>query len=127
MEILIWQFIKFCIVGSLGLIIDFGTTYFMKESIRINKYLAHSTGFTLAVIHNYLLNKHWTFGDQDPDLVTQGSKFLVIAVVGLIVSNQLIYLFHNRYSLNFYISKLLAIFVVVVWNFTANYFFTFST
>lgn len=126
MELLLWQFVKFCLVGSLGLIIDFSLTFFLKEKIFINKYLAHSSGFTVAVISNFIFNKYWTFRDKNSDVLFQGGKFVIIALIGLYISNQLIYLLNDRKNLNFYVSKFLAIVVVVIWNFTANYFFTFS-
>ena len=42
---LITQIAKYALVGSLGLLIDFSITMFMKEKCSINKYLANSTGF----------------------------------------------------------------------------------
>ena len=52
---MLWKFLKFCIVGSSGMIIDFGTTWLLKEKVKINKYLANSTGFILAATSNYLI------------------------------------------------------------------------
>lgn len=127
MELFIWKFIKFCLVGTLGLGIDFGSTYIMKEKLRLNRYLANSTGFSLAVVSNYFLNKYWTFQDDSTEILLQAQKFTLIAVIGLIINNQFLYLLHQKQKLNFYIAKLLAIMVVVLWNFFANYFYTFSS
>lgn len=126
LELLIWQFIKFCLVGSLGLVIDFGCTFLLKEKININRYLANSAGFSVAVVSNYLLNKYWTFEDGDPEVFVQAQKFVIIALIGLAINNQIIYLLNNNRGLNFYVAKLVAIIVVVFWNFFANYFYTFS-
>lgn len=126
MELLLWKFIKFCLVGTLGLFIDFSTTYFLKEKWFFNKYLANSIGFCLAVLNNYVLNKYWTFQDTSPEIFNQGTKFLVISIIGLILNNQIIYLLINRRKWNFYLSKVLAILIVVFWNFLANAFYTFS-
>ncbi|WP_010229811.1 GtrA family protein [Gillisia marina] len=126
MELLLWKFIKFCLVGTIGLFIDFSSTYFLKEKWYFNKYLANSIGFCLAVLNNYMLNKYWTFQDSNPEFLNQGTKFLVISIIGLLLNNQIIYLLINRNKYNFYISKLIAIIVVVLWNFIANYFITFS-
>ncbi len=127
MELLIWKFIKFCLVGTLGLGIDFGCTFLMKEKLSLNRYLANSMGFSLAVVSNYFLNKYWTFKDTSPEIFLQAQQFTLIAIIGLLINNQILYLLHHRRRYNFYISKLGAIFVVVLWNFFANYFYTFSS
>lgn len=126
MDLFIWQFVKFCLVGSLGLIIDFGSTYFLKEKLSLNKYLANSAGFTFAVISNYFLNKYWTFHDNSPEILFQAQKFVIVSLIGLAINNQIIYLLNQRGKFNFYVAKLIAILVVVLWNFFANYFYTFS-
>ena len=126
MELLIWKFIKFCLVGTLGLIIDFSSTYLLKEKFQLNKYLANSVGFCLAVTSNYFLNKYWTFQDLSLAYISQGTKFFLISVIGLLLNNQIIYLLINRRKWNFYVSKLIAILIVVIWNFLANTFYTFA-
>lgn len=126
MEQVLWKFIKFCLVGTIGLFIDFSSTYYLKEKWFFNKYLANSVGFCLAVLNNYILNKYWTFQNESPEFLDQGTKFFVISIIGLLLNNQIIYLLINRQRYNFYVSKLIAIIVVVVWNFLANYFYTFS-
>lgn len=126
MELLLWKFIKFCMVGSLGLVIDFSSTYLLKDKLQFNKYLANSVGFCLAVTSNYFLNKYWTFQDLTLEYVSQGTKFFLISVIGLLLNNQIVYLLINRGKWSFYVSKLIAILIVVLWNFLANTFYTFA-
>lgn len=126
MEIVAWQFIKFALVGTSGLIIDFGITFLLKEKFLFNKYFANSIGFSFAVISNYFLNKYWTFQDLNPEIFSQAGKFILISIIGLIINNQVIYLFNHRKQWNFYMAKVFAIGMVVMWNFSANYFYTFS-
>jgi putative flippase GtrA len=42
------------------------------------------------------------------------------------MNNALIYLFNERYKIPFYVSKGIATGIVMLWNFGANYFFTFT-
>jgi len=121
-----FKFLKFCIVGSLGLSIDFGATYLLKEKIKINKYVSNSIGFILATFSNYLFNKYWTFKDTDPDALMQFTKFVSVSFVGLGFSNMIIYLLINKKGVKFYWAKIIAIGVVVLWNFIVNYNYTFS-
>lgn len=123
---LIWKFLKFGVVGGSGVIVDFGITWLLKERLRINAYLANSTGFICAVISNYILNRVWTFENHDPHVVEQFGKFAAVAVVGLLLNNGIIYLMTNRLKSNFYMAKLVATGIVMLWNFWANITFTFK-
>ena len=121
-----FKFLKFCVVGFLGLGIDFGITYSLKEKFKFNKYVSNSLGFTFATVSNYLFNKYWTFEDTNPDAIIQFTKFVTVSLVGLLFSNLIIYLLINKKGTKFYWAKLIAIGVVVLWNFIANYNYTFS-
>jgi putative flippase GtrA len=123
---LILKFIKFGVVGVSGVGVDFGITWICREKIRLNQYVANSTGFMFAVISNYVLNRIWTFESQDPAIATQFTKFLIVALVGLGMNNAIIYVLNGRQKMHFYLAKLIATGVVMIWNFGANYFFTFK-
>ena len=117
---------KFGVVGFIGMCIDFLVTWLLKEKLRINKYIAKSLGFTCAVINNFYLNLKWTFhvsGGQGTNIYLV--KFILISIIGLGLNNTFVYLFSDRMRINFYISKVLAVVCVFVWNFTANNYFNF--
>ena len=122
---LIWKFFKFGVVGFTGLLVDFGITWLLKERLKLNAYLASSTGFTCAVINNFLLNRIWTFENHDPEVAVQFGKFAVVSAVGLVLNNSIIYLLKERFGFNFYVAKLVATAVVLLWIFWANMQFTF--
>ncbi len=122
---LLFKFIRFCVVGLSGMCIDYGFTYLGKEKIKMNKYLANGLGFLLAATFNFYLNKVWTFQDTNPEDLIQYSKYLGFALIGLGINTLIIYLLINKKDMNFYWAKLIAIGVVVLWNFITNYNFTF--
>ncbi len=126
MKELFLKFVKFGIVGASGVVVDFGITWLLKEKLRLNQYLANSTGFMCAVLSNYFLNRIWTFHSQDSAVGLQFAKFFVVALVGLGINNALIYFFNEKQKLSFYISKAIATAIVMLWNFGANYLFTFT-
>ena len=127
MKSIFWKFIKFGLVGFSGVLIDFGITYLAKEKLRFSKYLANSLGFAFAVTSNFLLNRIWTFESRDSFVWVQYSKFILVALIGLALSNAMIYVLTERKKLNFYLAKVIAIGVVMIWNFVANYQFTFRS
>jgi putative flippase GtrA len=124
-SVLIQKFIKFCVVGFSGMVIDFGTTWVLKEKAKVNKYIANSTGFVLAATSNYIWNRFWTFQSENSHVVTEYFSFIIISLIGLAINNFLIYLLSDKMKFNFYLSKLVAIGVVTIWNFVLNYLITF--
>lgn len=124
-QLLLLKFIKFCVIGFSGMIIDFGTTWLLKEKARINKYIANSTGFVLAATSNYIWNRIWTFHSGNHLIVIEYLSFFLISLAGLGINNFIIFILNDRLKLNFYVSKLVAVVVVTCWNFSMNYLVTF--
>ena len=124
-RVLLMKFIKFSLVGFSGMIVDFGTTWLLKEKARVNKYIANSTGFLLAATSNYFWNRFWTFHSENKQIVTEYFSFILISFAGLAITNLIIFLLNDKLKINFYISKLFAIGAVTIWNFFMNYQFTF--
>ena len=122
---ILMRFIRFGIVGCSGMLVDFGVTWLCKEKLRWNKYLSNSLGFVLAATNNYVWNRLWTFQSESQAVAREYISFVVIAVIGLGLNNLIIYLLHERLHLHFYLSKLIAIGCVTLWNFSMNYVFTF--
>lgn len=120
------KFVKFGVVGFSGIFVDFGITYFCKEKLKIHKYISNSLGFATATVSNYLFNRYWTFQSHDNEQLTQFGKFFGIAMIGLVLNNLLIYFFNDKLKFNFYLSKVFAIAIVSIWNFFANYLYTFA-
>jgi putative flippase GtrA len=126
LKLLFWKFIKFCAVGGTGLGVDFGLTYLFKEKIKLNKYVANTIGFTVAASTNYILNRIWTFESHNPHIMMEYSKFIIISLLGLGINTLVLWFFVSRVKFNFYLSKLIAIGFVTLWNFVMNILFTFT-
>ena len=126
MKLLILKFIKYCIVGFSGVIVDFSITWLLKEKLHVNKYIASTAGFMSAATSNYILNRIWTFESENPRIAGEYSSFFIISLMGLGLNNLIIWICSDKMKWNFYFSKLVAIGLVTLWNFVMNYFFTFS-
>jgi len=125
-ETLFFKFLKFGTVGLSGMVVDFGITFLLKEKFKFNKYFSNTCGFFAAASSNFILNRLWTFQSADPAVAFQYVKFLSLSIVGVLLSNAIIYLLHGRFKWNFYLAKLVSIGVVLFWNFFASYFITFN-
>jgi len=118
--------VKFMIVGMGGTVLDFGITYLLKEKLKINKYLANSIGFTTAATSNFIFNRIWAFDNHSPNIISQYIVFITVSLVGLGILNLSVWFLHDKWKWNFYLSKFVALLVVLLWTFSAHYLITFS-
>lgn len=119
------KFIKFCLVGFSGVLVDFGITFIFKEVLKVQKYVANAIGFTTAATTNYLLNRMWTFQSHNPQVALEFTRFFLIALIGLGINSLIIWAMTGKFKVNFYVSKLVATIVVTGWNFLINAYYTF--
>ena len=122
----LFKFVKFCAVGFSGLLIDYGITYVLKEKFKVQKYLANACGFITAASSNYVLNRIWTFQSDSPEILFEYGSFFVISTIGLGINTFILWLVIKKYKINFYLAKFIAILVTTLWNFLANYLYTFA-
>ena len=120
------KFLRFCIVGVSGTVIDFGLTWLCKEVFKIPKFIANAIGFVVAATNNYILNRIWTWGSTNDQVGVEYTKFFVVSLIGLGINTLILYIFNEKLKWNFYLSKDFATGVVMLWNFFANNFFTFA-
>ena len=120
------EFLKFGVVGLMGVGIDFLVTGLCKEKMGINKYISNALGFSFAVVNNFLWNRYWTFEANNQPFGEQFLKFVLIAVAGLAINTLFLFITLRFIKINFYLSKMFVIGLVFFWNFSMNYLFTFN-
>jgi len=122
------EFIKFCIVGSTGVIVDMGLIWLLADPRMLGLNVSISKGIAaeIALISNFYLNNFWTFKNrreeiEDVKIVFKRLiKFNAICGIGILLGILLINLFYKTLGLNLYLSNLLAIGIVTIWNFGLN-------
>ncbi len=119
------KILKFGVVGMSGMTIDFAVTYLCKEKIRIHKYIANAIGFVMAASWNYTFNRIWTFESHNPHIGFEFLRFFIVSLIGLGINTLMLWVFVSKFKQNFYLSKLFAIGVVLIWNFIVNWLVTF--
>ncbi len=124
-------FYKYGVVGVLGTLIDVGILYLLVEVSGINPetnglfYIFATISFVLAVINNFALNRIWTFSNRERNIKKQFAKFFIISLVGLALTQSLLFIFVSQLSIWYIAAKLLTSIIVLLWNFTANKYWTF--
>lgn len=121
----LYKFILFGIVGSSGIIVDFGVTALCKDVFKIQKFVSNGIGFTMAATSNYILNRFWTFQSTNPEVFLEFIKFFSVSLIGLAINTLVLYFTLKKFKWNFYFAKIIAIGVTMIWNFVANLLFTF--
>jgi putative flippase GtrA len=101
MRKLLVQFTRFGLVGFVGLIVDFGVfnllraTVFNPDVLHEGPVFAKIISTTLAVIVNWIGNRHWTFREhKGKQLFREGVEYGVVSVGGLAIGLGCLYLTH---------------------------------
>jgi len=123
------QFTKFVIVGLVNTAIDFfiyfsltrGTDFFEQHLLSAN-----IIAFSIAATNSFFWNKKWTFRDQGKNYHIQYSKFLIVSIGGLILSQGIFVLGVHYLKISDIITKLAAVAIVTFWNFALNKWWTFK-
>lgn len=132
---LITKFIKFAVVGASGAVIDFGLTAICKGIFGIPELLSNAIGFTVAATSNYFLNRVWTWRSTSKEVGIEYAKFFFVSLVGLGLNSLIVFLLKDisivprfvetNIDWDFWVAKIIATGIVMVWNFLANNLFTF--
>ncbi len=126
------QFIKFCAVGSLNAVIDWGLFAVFKVGLRSfgqnGRQLAKASSFVVAATSSYVLNRRWTFRSRNPKIAHEASRFVLVSIIGLLANNAIFYAATapGWLHLNDLFGLIIASAVVMLWNFYANRHWTFK-
>ncbi|WP_296890612.1 GtrA family protein [uncultured Methanobrevibacter sp.] len=114
------QFFRFIFVGGTAFIIDF-SIYILLCYLGINYLISAAVAFFISVIANYILSTSWVFNQsQIENRAVEFNIFLAISIVGWLFTEILLYLFVDILSLGLVLSKIIASFLVLFWNFGAR-------
>ncbi|MDO8648461.1 MAG: GtrA family protein [Candidatus Peregrinibacteria bacterium] len=119
------QGMKFAIAGGAGSIIDLSTLTLFVELFNMPKWLAGIPSTLLAVIVVFLLNKHFTFQDREKNYAHQAFKFALVYGAAILF-NILCYNFFLWLQIHYILSKVLAIGIGAVWNYSLSHGFVFK-
>lgn len=121
------QFFRYCFVGAVATIIDWAVTYSI-EKVGVHYLIAATLAFVIALTANYFLSKSMVFNGQETHM-SRGKEFLAyagIGVLGLLMTLALMYVMTEWFNIYFMISKIVATFLVLLWNYGARRFFIYS-
>lgn len=120
---LLQQIMRFVLVGGLAFVIDFGLLLLLTEKVGLNYLTSATISFIVSVIVNYLLSIAWVFTAHKHTKKTKTKSviqlviFMALSVCGLLINNGIMYFSVEVLAISYIIGKLVATFVVMVFNF----------
>ena len=128
----ITRFLKFAIVGAIGMLVDLAVLTFGREVMGLPLSLAVGLGFSVAVISNFTWNRLWTFPESRKfKKRSQLPKFFIVNLIGLIINQvvlavALVFLEPIvPHPWDYNLAKAIAICIVLFWNFGVNRLWTY--
>lgn len=116
MKHLIKQILKFGVVGGLAFVIDYSLLYILTEYGHLPSLLSAAISFIISVIFNYVLSIKWVFDVNKKQTKKDIAIFFILSTIGLII-NEIIILIGNIIGIYYMISKIIATFIVMIYNF----------
>jgi len=80
------QLLKFLCVGGTGYALNLLVFTLLAVVFDVNHLLAATVAFIVAVLNNFWLNRHWTFGAADGHAGFQAARFFAVSVVAFLFS-----------------------------------------
>ena len=115
---------KYSIIGFLAFLIDTSVFAFFSEKFALNYFLATTISFTIAFIFNYFVSTFVVFKAKFS--VKDFFKVAIIAVIGLLLTNLLVFVMIDIFHINKYISKVTVSAIVTIWNYLARKFLVYK-
>lgn len=101
------QYLKYCIVGTIGGIIELGLFYLLNDIICINYLIANVITFVVTVTILYFLNKRCVY-EAENGSGTSFSIFFGSRIIGLIIDSIVLTICLKIFRISSIISKFIA-------------------
>ena len=121
MNKLLAQIAKFGIVGIFATVIDFAILIVLTELFGVDTVVSATISFSISVVFNYLASMRYVFKHRDGlSRQREFAVFLVLSMVGLIINDVMMWMGTEFTSVDYRIVKVVATFVVMIWNFVTR-------
>lgn len=117
------QFFRYLFAGAASFVLDAGTLMLLVRYCSLHYLLAAALAFCAGVLGNYVICKLFVFRDYQQKQVLELILFFSITLVGLGLTELLLYVLCDILGLGLLFAKILATIIVLFWNFGAKKFF----
>ena len=121
------QYLQFITVGGLGVIINLTLLFMLTEFLGIFYIFSEMIAFLIATIHNYFLNKVWTFKEKfRENSVQKLIQYLTVSLFGLMINLSILFIVVEFFGIWYIISELFGTGASSFLNFYGNKYWTFK-
>ena len=120
MKKLISQFFNFGVVGVIAFIVDYLSLYLLTEFLNVYYLISSIISFLLSIIVNYILSIKWVFDIKKKQSFKDVIIFTLLSAIGLLINLLVMYLSVEVFKIHYMIGKLIATFIVMIWNFVTR-------
>jgi len=80
------QLVRFAFVGAVGFLVNLAVYALFVHSVGVDYRFASIVAWLVAVINNFVLNRHWTFDARDGRAHAQAVRFFVVSLLAEVFS-----------------------------------------
>lgn len=139
------RFFRFLVVGAFGFLVDFGIFNLLYRGVGLPYVISADISLVCAIISNFIWNRFWTYPDsRSKPIIRQFIQFTIVNLIGgLPIRSAILYyleppvtrLFHQIREDYFFLTAdwmgkyttfIIAVIVVLLWNFFVNRYWTYS-
>jgi putative flippase GtrA len=119
---------KYIVSGLAAVLVDYTVLITVTELFGIHYLISNICGYMSGLLVAYTLNTRWVFRYRKYEQKTklEFSIFVVIVLIGLAISEAMIYMLVETLALPYTLAKLVSIGAIFIFNFTAKKRFLFT-
>jgi putative flippase GtrA len=121
------QLVRFGLVGGVGFVVNVAVYAALVHGAGLEYRVASVAAWLIAVINNFVLNRHWTFDAREGRAHHQAARFLLVSLLAEVVSLLLLTLLVEAAHLPKVPAQALAVAASMPFNFLGNKLWTFPT
>jgi len=114
------QILRFGVVGGLAFLIDSSILYVLTEYAHIYVLYSSIISFIVSLIFNYVMSIFWVFDVEKKQGVKEVLLFAILSTIGLGVNQLVMYLGVEVFHIYYMFCKVMATFIVMVYNFVTR-------
>lgn len=120
------EFLKYLASGIIAVAADFSMLYVCVEYFGAHYLISNALGFMTGWVVSYWINVNWVFSYRRYHFHFEFTLFTLIVLIGLGLSELLMYLWVNWLGQNYLIAKVISSGLVFVYNYAAKKLLLFS-
>jgi putative flippase GtrA len=121
------QLVRFGVVGGLGFVVNLAVYALFVHPLGADYHVAAVAAWLVAVLNNFVINRHWTFDASTGRAHAQAIRFIVVSLAAFVVNLLLLTLFVESAGLAKVPAQALAVAASMPFNFIGNKLWTFSS